>query len=184
MEEVWKDIVGYEGLYQISNLGEVKRLEKEFSHIAKDERIGKRSQGAYSRTTKLEEKILKGIKTDKGYLAVGLIKDGKSKKFRVHRLVAMMFIPNPHNKLEVNHIDGNKENNSVDNLEWSTGKENRQHALDNGFVAGRDKLSERDIEWIVENYEKGSRTNGALPISRKFGIRTDRVLRIVSKHKK
>lgn len=99
MEE-FKDIEGYEGIYQISNLGNVKSLK-----------FGK-------------EKILKPVKNIKGYLYVNLRKNGKMKSMRVHRIVAQEFIENPLNLPEVNHIDENKENNKIDNLEWCDRKYN------------------------------------------------------------
>lgn len=70
---------------------------------------------------------------EKGYLSVEFIKDGKRKRFKVHRLVAMEFIPNPLNRTEINHIDGNKSNNSVENLEWSTRSDNLKHAYATGL---------------------------------------------------
>lgn len=96
--EIWKDIQGYDGLYQVSNIGRVKSLN-------------------YSRTGK--EKILKPCKAN-GYLQVYLYKEGKSKMYKIHRLVAMAFIPNPDNLPCVNHIDEDKSNNCEDNLEWCT----------------------------------------------------------------
>lgn len=117
MEEIWKDIEGYEGLYQVSNLGNVKSLRK---------RIDK---GKCHRH--FDEKILKPIETNRGYLRVKLCKDRKIKKIRVHRLVAEAFIKRP--ELEVNHIDGNKKNNKVENLEWVTQRENKQHAWITGL---------------------------------------------------
>lgn len=74
-------------------------------------------------------KKLKPYKTNKGYLQVSL----RDKNFRIHRLVAMAFIPNPENKPQVNHIDGNKENNNIENLEWCTNSENHKHKCDNGL---------------------------------------------------
>ena len=109
MSEIWKDVVGYEGLYQVSNLGRVKSLE----------RLDKNNHP-------VKEKILKqacdGV--GKGYLYVNLGRMGRGK---IHRLVAEAFIPNPYNKPEVNHIDGNTKNNRVDNLEWVTHQENCIH---------------------------------------------------------
>ena len=99
MKEVWKDITGYEGLYQISNLGKVKSLN-------------------YKRTGK--EKILKTSKNNNGYLSVLLYKNKESKKFLLHRLVANAFIKNPNNYPYINHKDENKENNIINNLEWCT----------------------------------------------------------------
>ena len=103
--EVWKDIEGYEGLYQVSNKGRIKSLKKKF---------GKQET----------EIIMKPNMEWCGYLRVGLIKDKKAKMYAVHRLVAKTFIANPENKPIVNHIDGNKANNEVENLEWATYKEN------------------------------------------------------------
>lgn len=101
MEELWKDIEGYEGRYQVSNLGRVKRV-----------------------TT---GRILKGCKDIGGYLVVNLSKNGKVKTHKIHRLVAQVFIPKPENKPDVNHIDENKTNNLYSNLEWVTAKENNNH---------------------------------------------------------
>lgn len=104
MKEIWKDIKDYEGLYQVSNLGRVKSLRR---------LITNQYNSFY-----IEEKILKIWKNNKGYGLVTLSKNGTHKKFQVHRLVALHFLPNPSNLPEVNHKDENKLNNSVDNLEW------------------------------------------------------------------
>ena len=105
--ESWKDISGYEGLYQVSNLGSVRNVKTGKSKVA-------------------------GI-TPYGYKRVVLYADGKRKWFQVHRLVAMAFIPNEEGKREVNHIDGNKLNNNAANLEWATSSENHLHAYENGL---------------------------------------------------
>ena len=99
MKEIWEDINGYDGKYQVSTWGRVR--------------------GASG--------IMKPYKNHKGYLKIGLLKDGKRNKHRVNRLVAQTFIPNPSFLPEVNHKDGNKENNSVTNLEWVSGSMNREH---------------------------------------------------------
>lgn len=99
--EVWKDIDGFDGKYQVSSWGRVRSANG----------------------------ILKPYKNKKGYLKVGLAKNGKSNKKRVNRLVAIAFIPNPNDYPVVDHIDGNKENNSVSNLRWVTDEENRKHAV-------------------------------------------------------
>lgn len=124
MEEVWKDVKGYEGYYQVSNLGNIKSLERII------ENSGTRT-GYY----KIKERILKPRenKSRNGYYELSLRKDGKEKRFKVHRLVACAFIENPYNKPEVNHIDGNKSNNYASNLEWTTSKENKEHAWNIGL---------------------------------------------------
>ena len=109
MEE-WKDIKGYEGLYQISNLGRVKSLSR-----------------IDSRGHKLNEKILKPKIRGYGYKAVMLSKNNIHKLYYIHRLVAEAFIPNPDNLPCVNHIDENKNNNCIENLEWCTRKYNTNY---------------------------------------------------------
>lgn len=110
MEETWKDIEGYEGLYQVSTLGRIKSLK-----------CGR-------------QKILKLGSNPVGYSIIGLWKDRKQRFFPVHRLVALAFIQKAENKLEVNHIDGNKQNNNINNLEWVTRSENMKHAIKSGLL--------------------------------------------------
>lgn len=120
VQEIWKDISGYEGYYQVSNLGEVKGVSR--SEIVNG---GIR----YRDVVKLKNLIEKN-----GYFRVGLRKiTGKQTKFLVSRLVAIYFIDNPLNLPQVNHIDGNKTNNHVDNLEWCTGLENIRHSVKTGL---------------------------------------------------
>ena len=109
MNEIWKDIEGFNGRYQISNTGKVKSIYKQ------------------------KEKFLTPQKDRYGYLTIDLRKDGKSKRNKLHRLVAKAFIPNPDSLPQVNHKNGNKEDNNADNLEWCTAKENLKHALDSGL---------------------------------------------------
>lgn len=113
MEE-WKDIKGYEGLYQVSNLGRVKSLNRTSTH----------SKGYIAH---YKEKILKQSFERNGYARVGLSKYGKTKLYYIHVLVAEAFINNPDNLPEVNHIDEDKTNNCVDNLEWCNHKYNSIH---------------------------------------------------------
>ena len=108
--ETWKNIKGYEGLYQVSSEGHVKSLERK----------GRKS-----------ERILKPAATQDGYLRVALLAGGKRKMFAVHRLVCEAFCENPDNKPEVNHIDEDKTNNNATNLEWCTRKENINHGSRN-----------------------------------------------------
>lgn len=124
-EEVFKDVLGYEGLYQVSNFGRVKSLKRKnvFYCGLKKEYLER----------PVKEKILNFSKSNRGYLQVCLTKNGNYKTYTVHRLVAKAFIDNPLNKKTVNHIDGNKLNNCVNNLEWATSSENNKHAFDNGL---------------------------------------------------
>jgi hypothetical protein len=124
--EKWKDICfvekgityDYKDLYQVSNQGRIKRLSRT---IYLD-------NGKYD----IEEKVLKPSTTKKGYFRIGLRKDNKTKFFKVHRIVANVFIPNSENKPQINHINGVKTDNRTENLEWCTCKENVQHSVENG----------------------------------------------------
>ena len=122
MTEIWKDIAGYEGLYQVSNLGRVKSLER-----YKDNNGG---------LVKMPEKIMRIAVDTIGYNIICLTKKGKRKTHKIHRLVANAFVPNPQNKREVNHKDGDKHNNADSNLEWTTRLENIRHAYDTGLNGG------------------------------------------------
>lgn len=119
MEEIWKDVLGYEGLYMVSNMGRVMSL-----HCLSKEAKLKGIQ---------EKIILKNVMSSSGYYHVGLSKNGKKIMWSTHVLVASAFIPNPENKPSVNHIDGNRLNNTAENLEWATYKENQQHAIRTGL---------------------------------------------------
>lgn len=137
MNEVWKDIKGFRGLYQVSNTGKVKSLRY--------------------------NKILKFSINGKGYLQVQFTVNYKFTTFKVHRLVAQAFIPNPENKPEVNHKDGNKLNNNDWNLEWNTTLENNLHARKTGlskFLRGEDssnvKLTEKEVLQIRKSKNKKS----------------------------
>lgn len=109
--EIWKDITGYEGIYQVSNLGRVKRIGK--------------YRNQYKEWN--SNVLLKPIDNSNGYLFVTLSKNNKTKQFYIHRLVAYAFIENTDKLPEVNHKDGNKQNNQIENLEWVTCSENIKH---------------------------------------------------------
>tara|TARA_R110000737_G_C14376353_1_gene449735 strand:+ start:168 stop:692 length:525 start_codon:yes stop_codon:yes gene_type:complete len=119
MEE-FRDIKGYEGLYQVSNLGRVKSLSRTIYKVD-------------GTTQTFKDKIRSSTFNGRGYLQLGLTKNGKCKTCKVHRLVSETFIPNIEGKKEVNHLDGNKANNILSNLEWCTPSENVQHAYDTGL---------------------------------------------------
>lgn len=121
--EIWKDILGYEGMYQISNKLRVISLKRTL--IYKNNKSIQRQQ--YLRNISLGRS---------GYFCVSLNKEGKRNEYLLHRLIAIAFIPNPLNLPEVNHKDGNKLNNNIDNLEWCTHKENVIHAFNIGLNKG------------------------------------------------
>ena len=139
MDEIWHDIDGYEGLYQISNKGRVKSLYKG------------------------SERILKPRDNGRGYLRVQLTKENTSKHIRVHRLVARAFIPNPYNLPEINHIDENKKNNSVENLEWCDRRYNVNYGTRNERVSRKILQYSKSGEFIRE-------WQGAREVERVLGI--------------
>ena len=170
MSEEWKDIVGYEGLYKVSNTGKVMRLEREVSGKCgsirhKPARLLKPSQGG------------KGACKGNGYLQVALIRDGKAKPTKIHRLVAEAFIPNPYLLPQVNHIDGNKLNNNVENLEWCDGYHNIRHAYAIGLKTpqrgesnGSHKLTQSAVDFIRSVYEPRTTRLGAQALAKAFGV--------------
>lgn len=117
MQEIWKPIQGYEGIYEVSNLGRVKALPKQYKN-----KLGF--------VNHYKEKFLTPIADGKGYLMVWLFRELQGRKmFKVHRLVADAFIPNPENKPQVDHINTNKQDNRHENLRWVTPKENRANTI-------------------------------------------------------
>jgi hypothetical protein len=170
--EIWKNIENYEG-YQISNFGNVKSLSKKI-----------KCKNGF-RTTK--EKILKLKKSKQGYLSIQL--KNKGNFFSVHRLVALAFIDNPENKPQVNHINGIKHDNRIDNLEWCNQSENQIHAYvnklqipslhnrPNGENQGLSKLKNEDVMFILENYKKGM----GIKFSKLFNVSQTTILNIVNK---
>lgn len=134
--EVWKKIIGFEN-YEVSNLGNVKNTN-------------------FKRTRK--EKIMKSTKNSSGYLLLSLFKNGKRNRFQVHYLVAISFINNFENKKCINHINGIKTDNRLENLEWNTHSENTKHAFKIGLMKNNfgesqhlSKLKENDVLEIREN---------------------------------
>lgn len=154
-KEIWRDIKGYEGLYQVSNLGNVKSL-------------------TYKNTKQIRNR--RPYKNKNGYLRVELSKNGKKKKVSIHRLVAQAFILNTDNKPEVNHKNGIKADNRADNLEWVEPKENIRHAIISGLTQqrGQDspnaKLTNEQARKIREEYIPRDRKYSAYALARKYGV--------------
>ena len=160
--EIWRWISGFEGLYQISNFGRVKSFSRRGT----------------------SKKIIKPWINRQGYLIVDLCKNSKSKHFPVHRLVAQAFIPNPENKPEPNHEDGNKFNNHVSNLKWATKSENIQHAMDiglnhSGEKSCKAKLTNAQAKYIRKVYIWGDSEFGAGSLARKFNVTHATILDII-----
>lgn len=168
-QEIWKDVIGYEGLYQVSNFGKIKSLD-----------IYVNSKNGSRRLHK--GKVLKNNISKNGYYSVILCKNGKHSKKLVHRLVADAFIENKLKKKQVNHIDGNKTNNTVNNLEWCTPYENMQHAYNTGLI-NRASLG-RKPESRVICVENGNIYNSAKDASRKTGINAGHIYSVLRKERK
>jgi hypothetical protein len=161
--EVWKDIPGYDGMYQVSTNGTI-----------------------YSTRYKRYRKLMKDRY---GYSVVGLNKNGSQHFFLVHRLVAESFLPNPEKKPEVNHIDGNKQNNQIENLEWATRDENMEHAYavglaKKGNVPQKPKKARYNRRFTVEQAEaiRGEYVKGICGyklLARKYGVSSSIIKNIV-----
>lgn len=167
--EVWKDIEGFEGCYQISNKGRVKSLARRCGTVLKKETIRKLSY------------------THDGYTKIRLIGNGKDVTTRIHRLVAKAFITNIENKETVNHKDGNKRNNCIENLEWMDRKEQLYHAYENGFKESaigelnvRAKLTASQVEEIRRTYKYGSRKYSSTKLGEKFNVSHRTILNVIN----
>jgi hypothetical protein len=159
--EIWKDIKGYEGYYQISNYGKVKSLKR-----------GRKKKTIFKKPT---------IKQN-GYYILALYKNNNQKIFYLHRLIGIMFIPNPENKKWMNHKDGNKLNNSIANLEWCSPSENNYHAIRNKlrqYKLGEDrpqsKLKRKDVLEIRKLYSKISQ----LQLAKLYSVSTKTIQSII-----
>lgn len=169
--EQWKDIPGYEGFYQISNLGRVKRTAAE-----KGTRIGR---------------IVTPNKGGDGYQTVRLSRNGVKKTYSTHRIVAIVWIDNHNNYKQVNHKNGNKLDPRAENLEWCTAKQNMVHARDvlgvtfstgttiRGTDNGNSKLSDDDVVKIRELYETGRFTHREL--AEIYGVNSSSITRAINK---
>ena len=175
MNEIWKDLKGYREIYQVSNLGNVRTKE----------RIGARGYFVKSRE-------LTKFNNNSGYyrVCIRLESDVRTKYYFVHRLVGMLFIPHEDGKDFINHIDGNKHNNSVENLEWCTRSENEKHAWkiglkhsslvsNKGEKHGMHKLTQKDVDWIRKHHKKYDNKFGSKPLAEKFNVNPQTITDIV-----
>lgn len=158
-EKEWKPLAGYEGIYEISNTGEVKALARTaFNGVA---------------MANFKEKLLKPVLLNIGYYEVTLYKDKNPTRAYVHRLVAQSFIPERAGATTVNHIDGNRLNNKVDNLEWVIQAENIRHAVSLGRMSARHnpkmvkKISGEQVDQIKVMLKQGYKQK---IIAEKFGV--------------
>ncbi|MCI9110536.1 MAG: hypothetical protein HFH47_01840 [Bacilli bacterium] len=138
--EVWKDIEGYEGLYQVSNFGRIKSLKRTTKYQNSERRVKEKIKGTFI--------------GKQGYLRVELSKNGQNRKYNAHTLVAKAFLNKECKKLEVNHINGIKTDNRVENLEWCTRSENELHAYRIGLAKNTKKQRETVREYCKNNKTK------------------------------
>ena len=172
MKEYWKEIIGSREIYEISTLGNVRTKDREGAR-------GRHISGHY----------LTPHDNSNGYLRCDMNITGSPKAYFVHRLVASLFIPNPENKPFVNHIDGNKHNNDVNNLEWCTKSENEKHAWETclktdtatkGELHGMHKLKACDVRYIRENHVRNGGTMKTGELAKIFSVNPQTITEIVS----
>lgn len=167
-KETWLDIKGYEGFYQVSNLGRIRSIDR------------------ISCGRNLKGRIIKQTKNKMDYMLCILSKEGKTSTKKVHRLVAEAFLVNTDNKPQVNHINGIKYQNNVENLEWATFSENQTHAYKNGLSIsskgeshGRSKITE-DIVLEIRNFYK-EKNIGYKKLGDLFGLSKSNIRSIVKR---
>lgn len=170
--ETWRDIKGFEGKYKVSDKGNIASVER----IIKKHKYG----GINLSHNRLTKDGYERVRLTNNY---GVVKD-----FRINRIVAEAFIPNPLGKPTVNHIDGDKRNNSVENLEWASLSEQMEHAYNHklknpkrGYDNVNSKLSAANVKFIRKNYCKYSRTFGSVALAKRFNV-THRVILSIVKH--
>ena len=168
MKEIWKPVIGYHDIrgnrFMASNTGKIKSC--------------------------VTGKILKTYISCRGYESLRLTVDGEKKSITVHRAVALAFIPNPNQYAEINHKDGNKLNNSLNNLEWCTRSQNERHKFDTGLYDpirisgernGNHKLTVENVKYIREHFQSRSKEFGATPLCKKFNVSRKTIVDVVDR---
>lgn len=168
MEEIWKPVVGYHDIrgnrFLASNTGKIKSC--------------------------ITGKVLKTYVNNRGYESIRITVDGVKKTMTVHRAVALAFIPNTNNYLEINHKDGNKLNNNSNNLEWCTRSQNERHKFDTGLYDpirvsgernGNHKLTVENVKYIREHFQPRNQNFGATALCKKFNVDRKTITDIVQR---
>lgn len=169
MKEIWLPVTGYEDIYEVSNAGNIKSLDREFTRKG--------------RPVYLKGVMLRIRKSVRGYLEVKLSKNGITKTCTVHSLVAKSFIPNPASLPHVNHIDGNKLNANYMNLEWVTHSENMQHAIKTGLIK-RQPSQYANIKIPIINESTGEVFTDLKDLCEKKGLKLSSMRCYLTGHRK
>lgn len=175
LEEKWVDIIDYTKYYQISNLGRIRSKQRVVSFVTS------RNNKKFNKVLIRKSRFLKTRLNTTGYPHVILKVNNAFKTFLVHRLVASHFIPNPNLKPDVHHIDNDKTNYKINNLQWVTEKENLEYAKKDGMICKGErkpnsKLNQTQVLFIRQNYPKKSQKY----LAQVFGINQGLVSRIVN----
>lgn len=164
VNEIWRDIKGYEGLYQVSSNGVIRSLDRYLPMPNGGEKL-------------VKEKILKPNKINSGYLCVGLSKNGKTKNYLIHRLVGEHFIDNSNNLPQIDHINTDKTDNRVCNLKWVTSKGNMNNPLTIDKINIINKKSSKPIIQFSKDGEFIRKWNSVMDAQRELGIDNSSIIR-------
>ena len=176
--EIWKPLRGYEGLYEVSNKGRIKSLPRNYL---------RKRKGRKDHIVKVKGKVLKQCVGTTGYYIIRIRKDKKCKTKKVHRLIAKTFLPEIKGCNIVNHIDGNRLNNSIENLEWTTHQGNSDNAIERGSIDMKGskhyfaKLTEQDVIQIRELWRSGNYTQ--VEIANMFNVGRKNITKIVNRQR-